>query len=314
MGFVSPLSLPGAGWRPYVDGSAWNRGTAGATVHSNSAAMVEYLRSTSGGRLQNIAVPDDTGSAPVYWADSDDPLYTVWCREWVSSCEVHGARVRIPAGALPTRAYDRHLVSVQADGTEVDLWEADVPSGWGGDLYVSHGGMTRIDGDSTGSNAVAAATGALAGQFRSPAWQADTIRHALQLVIDRDNGQYVYPARKRGSSDPAVSPVPMGQWFKLNVSDAELAAEPPWRRAIYRAARDYGLFVIDTGARPITIGHENPLTYTAFGLQDPAWSWLRGQADVTEWVDPATGKLNMVAKTPSFPFHKLTALNPPPEP
>jgi hypothetical protein len=82
-----------------------------------------------------------------------------------------------------------------------------------------------------------ARTGALAGQFRSPSWQADTIRHALQLIIDHDNGCYVYPARKRGSSD-SVSPVPMGQWFKLNISDVELAAEPPWRRALYRAARD----------------------------------------------------------------------------
>jgi len=174
--------------------------------------------------------------------------------------------------------------------------------------------MTRIDGDSTGGNAVASATGAIAGQFRSVSWQADTIRHALQLIIDRDNGRYAYPASGIGSSNPSVSPVPMGQWFKLNMSDAELAAQPPWRRALYRAMREYGLFVVDTGARPIMIGHENPLTYTAFGAQDPAWSWLRGQADVDEWVDPATGHLNMVAKTPSFPFDKLVALNPPPRP
>jgi len=233
---------------------------------------------------------------------------------WVSSCDVHGVRVRIPVGAVPTSAYDRHLVSVQPDGTEVDLWEADVPSGKGGDLWVSHGGMTRIDGDGTGSGAVAANTGAIAGQFRSLSWQADTIRHALQLVIDRDSGNYVYPANKTGSSDSAVSPVPMGQWFKLNISDAALAAEPPWRRALYRAMRDYGLFVVDTGARPIAVQHENALTYTAFGAQDPAWAWLRGQTGVDEWVDPATGRLNMVAKTPSFPFDRLVALNPPPRP
>ena len=312
--FSNPFNLPAAGWRPYLDGAAWNRGTAGASVHANSAAMVEYLRSTSAGRMQNIAVPDDSGSAPVYWADVDDPLYTIRCREWISSCEVHGVKARIPAGALPTGAADRHLVSVQPDGTEVDLWEADVPSGRGGDLYVSHGGMTRIDGDGTGSGAVAANTGTMGGQFRSPSWMADTIRHALQLVIDRDNGSYVYPALKRGSSDPAVSRVPMGQWFKLNLTDAELAAEPPWRRALYRAARDYGLFVVDTGARPIAIQHENPRTYTSFGAQDPAWSWLRGQTGVDDYVNTTTGTLNMVAKTPSFPFDKLVALKPPPRP
>src|SRR4051812_21914286 len=207
-GFSSPWSLPPAGWRPYAAGAAWNRGTAGATVHPNSAEMVDYLSRTSGGRMGNIPVPDDTGSTPVYWADADDPVYTIWCRQWVAWCEVNGVKARIPKGALPTSAYDRHLVSVQPDGTEVDLWESDDPSGTGGNLSVSYGGMTRIDGDSTGSDAVAAQTGAMAGQFRSVSWQADRINHALQLVIRRDNGHYVYPAGKTGASDPASSPVP----------------------------------------------------------------------------------------------------------
>ena len=310
-GFANPSALPGTSWRPYEDGAAWNRGTSDATRHPNSAALVEYLRSTASGRMQNIAVPDDTGSAPIYYADADDPQYTIWCRKWISSCEVNGKTVRIPSAAKPTPAYDRHLVSVQPDGTEVDLWESDVPSGTGGTLYASHGGMTRIDGDSTGSDAVASQTGAMAGQFRSVNWQADRINHALQLIIPRDSGSYVYPAGKTGASDPATSPVPMGQWFKLDVTDTDLAAQPPWRRAIYRAMRDYGLFVVDTGAS-FMIAHENPLTFTAFGAADPAWAWLRGQSGVDEWVDPSTGKLNMVAKTPSFPFDKLVALNAPP--
>jgi hypothetical protein len=309
-GFANPAALPGAGWRPYSSTAAWNRGTAGAVVRADSAVMVDYLRRTSNSAMQNIAVPDDTGSAPVYYADGDDPAYTIHCRQWVSSCEVNGVSVRIPKGALPTRAYDRHLVSIQPDGTEIDLWEADDPSGTGGDLSASHGGMTRIDGDSTGSNAVAAMTGAMAGQFTSASWMADRINHALQLIVPRDNGGYVYPAGKTGASDPTTSPIPMGQWFKLNMTDAELAAQPPWRRAIYRAMRDYGLFVIDTGAS-FMIGHENPLTYTAFGTPDPAQVWLRGQTDVDQWTDPTTGTVNAVAKTRSFPFDKLVALQPP---
>jgi len=203
--------------------------------------------------------------------------------------------------------------SIQPDGSEVDLWESDIPSGTGGDLYVSHSGMTRIDGDSTGSNAIASMNGAMAGQFSSRSWRADRIKHALQLIIPRDSGSYVYPAGKTGASDPTTSPVPMGQWFKLQITDAELAVEPPWRRAIYRAMRDYGLFVVDTGAS-FMIAHENPLTFTAYGAADPSWAWLRGQAGVSEWTDSATGKLNMVAKTPAFPFDKLVALNAPPRP
>jgi hypothetical protein len=312
-GFANPDRLPGAGWRPYMDAAAWNRGTAGATVRPDSATLVDYLRTTSGGRMGDIPVPDDDGSAPVYYAADDDPLYTVHCRLWVSSCEVENVSIRIPKGALPTRAYDRHLVSIQPDGREVDLWQADDPSGSGGDLWVSYGGITRIDGDSTGSDAVAATTGAMAGEFTSASWQADRIDHALQMGILRDNGTYVYPAGKTGASDPITSPIPMGQWFKLEITDAELAAEPPWRRAIYRAMRDYGLFVIDTGA-DFAIAHENPLTYTSFGAQDPAYDWLRGQDGVAEWTDPSTGTLNVVAKTRDFPFDKLVALEPPPAP
>ena len=309
-GYSNPWHLPPAGWRPYTDTAAWNRGTAGASARPDSAVLVDYLRQTANGRMQNIAVPDDTGSAPVYFADADDPLYTISCRQWVATCEVHGKTVRIPRRARPTPEYDRHLVSIQPDGTEVDLWKSDDPSGTGGTLSVAHGGMTRIDGDSTGSNAVAAATGALAGQFSSRSWRADRIDHALQLIIPHDSGSYVYPAGKTGDSDPAASPVPMGQWFKLDVTDAQLALEPPWRRALYRAMRDYGLFVVDTGAS-FMIAHENPLTFTAFGAADPAWGWLSGQSGVDEWVDPSTGKLNMVAKTPDFPFDELVALRPP---
>src|SRR3954463_710908 len=78
-GFANPSALPSVGWRPYAATAAWNRGTAGAQVRPDSAVLVDYLRSTAGGRMGNIPVPDDDGSAPVYYADSDDPQYTIHC-------------------------------------------------------------------------------------------------------------------------------------------------------------------------------------------------------------------------------------------
>ncbi len=313
-GFANPGNLPPATWRPYMDAAAWNRGTTGATVHANSAAMVEYLRSTSGGKMQNIVVgapgSESTDGAPLYFARADDPLYTISCTQWVSSCEVHGLKVRIPRGAKPVPAYDRHLVVIQPDGWEIDLWESSVPSGTGGTLTVSHGGRTRIDGDSTGSNATAAVTGAIAGQIRSNEWIAGTINHALALTIPRVKAGSVYPVREDDCSghDGAVdasSPVPTGQWFKLNVTDTEIAAQPAWRRPIYRAMRDYGLFVVDTGT-VFQVEHEHEFTYQAFGVADPAYAWLQGQPGVDAW----NGQL--IAKTPAFAYDKLVALNPPP--
>jgi hypothetical protein len=315
-GFRNPDALPPAGWRPYMDAAAWNVGTASATVHPNSAAMVAYLADVSGGRMQNIEVGppggESGGGSPLYFADSDDPLYQVYCRLWTSACEVHGMSVRIPVGALPTPLYDRHLTTVQPDGTEVDLWQSDDPNGFGGPLYVSHGGATRIDGDSTGSNATAAVTGAIAGQFRSQDWIAGRIPHALALTIYRTKAESVYPVRTddcRGhlaTTDPA-SPVPNGQWFRLNVTDAFIAAQPPWRAPLYRALRDFGGFVVDTGGSGFALAHQQERTYTSWLVEDPAYDWLAGQPG----VDLYQGE--MVAKDLAFPFDRLVALNPPPE-
>jgi hypothetical protein len=299
-----------------MDVAAWNVGTASATVHRNSAAMVAYLADVSGGRLQNVVVGPPGGESgdgsPLYFADSDDPLYQVFCRLWTSTCEVQGMSVRIPVGALPTPLYDRHLTTVQPDGTEVDLWQSDVPNGLGGTLYVSHGGATRIDGDSTGSNATAAVTGAIAGQFRSQDWIAGRIPHALALTIYRTKAESVYPVRTddcRGhlaTTDPA-SPVPNGQWFRLNVTDAFIAAQPPWRATLYRALRDFGGFVTDTGGSGFALRHQQERTYTSWLVEDPAYDWLAGQPG----VDLYQGK--MVAKDLAFPFDRLVALNPPRE-
>jgi len=274
--------------------------------------MVSYLTSTSGGRWQNIIVgppgAESTDGAPVFWASETDPEYTIHCT--VYSCsDMEGQRVNIPVGAKPTPAYDKHMTVVQADGMEYDFWESSIPSGTGGTLNVSSGGRTRIDGDSTGSNADAGQTGLPAGQITTREWMDNRINHALELTIYRTKASSVYPVQESGcgghlaATDP-TSPVPNGQWFKLNVTDAEIAAQPLWRQSIYRAMRDYGMFVVDTGSI-FNVEHDNEMTY--MGKRDPALDWLVGQADVS-----VNTRGQAVARNTTFPFSKLVALNPPP--
>lgn len=128
--FYNPDRLPPVGWRPYMDTAAWNRGTAGATVHLNSQAMVNYVSSTASGGMQQLVIGKPGSEwydgAPLYFADTDDPIYTIHCTQWTSSCEIEGRLVRIPVGARPVALYDRHLVAVQPDGWEIDLWESEV--------------------------------------------------------------------------------------------------------------------------------------------------------------------------------------------
>jgi hypothetical protein len=279
--------------------------------------MVSYLKSSSGGKTQNMIVgpagDEYYDGIPLYFADSDDPQYRIHCT--VYSCpEIEGTLMRCPLGAKPTPGpYDRHLACVQPDGEEICMWEAEIPSGVSGStLNVSGGGKHRIDGDATGNNCTAGLSG-IAGEISSVQLINGTINHALALTIQRTKATSVYPVRDDdggghlAATDPA-SPVPNGQWFKLNITDAEIALEPAWRQPIYRAMRDYGMFVIDTGVG-FGWNKANEMTYSFDGkTNDPAFDWLAGQRDVDSYLG------RRIARTPSFPFDKLVALNPPPRP
>jgi hypothetical protein len=278
--------------------------------------MVNYIKSSSGLATQNMVV----GGVGTEWYDgmsinfasSTDPVYTIHCTLY--SCpDIEGGQMRCPVGAKPPTQYDRQLVCVQPNGDTFCLWESSVPNGTGGTLNVSSGGRQMIDGDGTGANCTAGLSGP-AGEISSTEWMSGQINHAIGITIYRTKPGSVYPVRDdppgcggHNAATDSTSTVPNGQWFKLNVTDADLAAEPVWRRAVYRAMRDYGAFVIDTGAS-WAWEHQNEMTYTAYGVQDPLRNWLIGQSGVST---DSSGRA--VARTPSFPFDKLVALNPPPQ-
>jgi hypothetical protein len=139
---------------------------------------------------------------------------------------------------------DAHLTLVDVDsGWEYDLWQVQrspIRSRDGAQLNISWGGRARIDGSGLAADAngqgTAAGFGNLAGRIRAEELLGGAINHALFIVIDCDNGSFVYPARahdKPCATDVANAP-PMGARLQLAMSRAEIDAlpVPEWKKIL----------------------------------------------------------------------------------
>lgn len=282
-GSFTATNPPGACWRPYAVSSPFNLGVpATAKLVSNSSAVVQRTMTFgTGGPVITGGVADTTHDFghPIYYPQPGDPVYTVHCRKWTSSCELEGVQVRIPGQARPAGGSDAHMTVIdQSTGWEYDMWETESPSG--GNLNIGAGGITRVDGDGLSSNATAAHFGLAAGVIRPEELEAGQIHHALVIAVKCTSGTYVWPAEGPGtgrscdrlglSNENAPA---MGQHFYLAMSDAEIDAlsVPAWKKTVLRAIAHYGMFVEDTGSsyRGWSIGFESGSSYTSFGQTDP---------------------------------------------
>jgi hypothetical protein len=284
---------PTACWRPYADDSPFNtRVPRDPRLDPESDRIVEAVLGM--GPIADLVDAPDTGSDwyhPVYFSSPRDPVHTVHCtRDW-GTCEVEGARVRIPDGARPAGGGDAHMAVVdQQTGVEYDLWQAEQPEPGGGTLTVSWGGRTTVTGSGLGSDATAAHFGLLAGVIRAAELKAGHIDHALFMTVGCTAHRYVYPAAGYASDCDDESHAPaVGQWFWLDMTRAEIEAlgAPPWKETILRALADYGAYVGDTGGTESFGFHfESGSTYTSFGEDDPMAAFARAQsAGVTDRGD-----------------------------
>lgn len=277
---------PGACWRPYADDSPFNTPLPGSPrLAANSDAVVK--RVLAFGKLQNLqagtADSSDDWSAPVYYPEPTDPLFTVRCMEDWGTCEVEGMQVRIPDKARAAAGGDGHIVVVdQATGWEYDFWQVRSKPRGGGQLKISWGGRTRLDGDGLDSNATAAKFGRLGGIIRAQELEAGEINHALYMIASCDSGEHVYPAMKSGREcswigESNKDAPALGSRFQLDMSDAEIEAlgVPSWKKTILRAMARYGLYMGDTGSGSWAIQAESGASYTSFGYEDPLVTFAR---------------------------------------
>jgi hypothetical protein len=267
---------PPACWRPYGTRSPFNTPIpANPRLSPESNAIVEYFVAHhwafNPDRRGNFTI-SARGSRPVYWSTASDPVVRVSCRGSYS-CQ-RGMRVHVPAGARPEEQSDAHMTIIdQASGREYDFWRASAPQH--GEMTVSAGNSIRIGpGVGTGLGAVgeAANLGLAGGLIRAPELLSGRINHALATTAQCVQARDVWPAR--GHGDALCSGAGAGPHFstllQLNMSDAEIAASraPAWERAVMRAMRQYGVYVVDTngpGETVLSLINEDDLSYTAFG-------------------------------------------------
>ena len=152
--------------RPYWASSPFNRPCpSNPKLLPNSPGIVDRL--DGWGPVQQLRVGPGRHRGgllpPALLGPAAGPLVHGALPPLDDSCEVEGARVRIPRAARAAGGADGHMAVVQPDGWEYDFWQVQSKPAGGGTLVVSHGGRTRIDGDGLGSDATAAEFGLAAG-------------------------------------------------------------------------------------------------------------------------------------------------------
>ncbi len=284
---------PPACWRPYASPapsapSPFNTPIpTGAKLDSSSRAIVDYTRAQHwtlpNGDTGHFVLSAD-GSRPVYWSQPGNPAVTVRCTGVGSYCEPslfgpppdfpRTIRVSIPQGARPQTATDGHMVVVdQEHGWEYDFWQARWTNGPKTALTVSAGGRIRIGADSGNglhSYAEAGDLGLLGGLVRPQELAANRIDHALAVSVPCVQYHDVWPSPSSGTGDGVCANGPhLGSLLQLDVSDAVIAKAPLWERAIMRAMKRYGMYVVDTqgGGTTMYIVTEDDSSFTSFGYQ-----------------------------------------------
>ncbi len=289
---------PPACWRPFADSSPFNRRIpASPTLAGNSANIVAYMTAQNPSKLASNTGGYDWSHA-TYFAKSTDPSYTIHCTENWGTCEPEGLSYKIPAQAKPAGwlssdpGMDRHLSVVQPNGTTLDLWQADTPSGSGGTLDASWGGVSDVADDGLGSNANAGHYGGIAGQIRAEELAAGSINHALFAITPCTNGK-VFPAGGFAHQCGAANAPPNGSRLQLNMTEAEInaLAVPAWKKTILHALRTHGMIVGDTGGGSDGFGlqFESGAVYRSFGAAEAIDTWAIANS-VPSWYDSGIGR------------------------
>lgn len=293
---------PPACWRPYAATSPFNRPIPDNPSLSSASGQIVSRVTGWGPPNKAVANYHDTSgdwSKPTYFSTPTDPLFTLDCTDVAGYCEpgIDGAQIRIPDAARPAGGGDRHVTVIdQAGRTEYDFWNVTSKPVGGGTLVFEGGGSTSLDGDGLSSGATAAGFGSLAGVIRPQELAAGHIDHALYMVARCDSGQYVYPAQRLGRrcstiGESNVNAPPMGTHFQLNLSEVEIDAMsvPAWKKTIFKAMAEYGMYFGDTGGGNWAIQAESDSTYSSFGQTPQLLAFAQDNGWAT-WYNPAVGR------------------------
>jgi hypothetical protein len=259
----------------------------------NSRAMVaESLESrVESANLSN----DDSWGIPIVYADQQSPRSTVRCT--VYGCSLHVASARIPAGAEPNAGSDHHLVVLQPDGGELDLWLAqrsgDAWSAGSLSLESAGGLAANCSGTSRCGGADAAYLALGAGVIRPEEIAQGHIDHALAIAIPNTREGYVAcPAGHGDGQHDDPNAVPIGAHLQLDpaLDVAELRI-PAWQKVIAMALQRYGAYVVDTGGSVAVYGQSD------LGRGFDAWAKAGVPASSPSLTDLPWASMRVLAMT-----------------
>ena len=136
---------------------------------------------------------DDNWGIPIAYADQLSPRSRVRCT--LDGCALRVDPVRIPIGAEPDAGSDHHLVVLQPDGGELDLWLAqrngDAWSAGSLSLESAGGPAANCAGTSPCGGADAAYFALGAGVIRPEEIAQGHIDHALAITVPKTRAGYV---------------------------------------------------------------------------------------------------------------------------
>ena len=267
-----------SGWRPYAANSTWNQQLGSAPqLDPNDAQKINWLFSNNFNGGQNTdqmmeTVPFNPRASveatPLYFAKTSDPLVKIQCTSGFgpggnNACPLP-AQLNVPQLAAAATDSDHHIIIVQANGVEADIWEwqtsppyhsgQTIQVGWGGPANVTTG--TGWDHGLDNGAATVSGNDLLGGYVFASEIAAGQINHALAVDLPCNPVTQVYPAligggsftNCSGATNTGTAPIAIGSRFWLDTPDATINSYPisNGEKTLLRALHDYGAFHIDT--------------------------------------------------------------------
>ncbi|MGA9856764.1 MAG: hypothetical protein WBQ18_02815 [Solirubrobacteraceae bacterium] len=315
-------------WTPFTANSPFNTPLpANPKLAANNAAVTAHMTTygwTMGYSTTGFSLSDN-GTRPIYFATPSDPLVTIDCtnEEGPNTCQgyngidVNGAQIHVPAGARAGNNWDAHMIIVETDtGLEYDLWHASIS---GSTLTAGTGAVENINTtNGTRDNGDAANFALTAGLLRPSELASGHINHALVATIPCTNATspttgYSWPAAGGWGeycgqywNESTTGAPNIGQLFKLNMTDAQIAASgaPAWEQTIMTAMAHYGVYAEDTEGNwhneGIYIETQDPISWTSLG-QPNAWD---------NTINSLGGQNGTITSNTPIPTNKLQVIDP----
>jgi hypothetical protein len=260
-----------APYRAFSSSSYWNTPLArDAPVGRKSRRIIAYLQRTATTNFVHLAGASPTGKwgNPIYWADSDDPPYSI-----SNTCAFQQppefVSVRIPRDARPDPTSDSAMTVYDlSNGIVYGFHRAaydeadDEWSACGGAVYYLgsnglHGSLPRSNDErNRGHRGVPPPTFAV----RYDEVQAGVIRHVLKIAVPRTKCRHVFPMTGDECGTLKRYAPPEGTRIRIKPSiDLSTLELSPEARIVAQALQDYGAVIGDQSGGPVSLKLENTL-------------------------------------------------------